>query len=202
MKGWRQAFIAAIGAALACAAPAAAQFSDSYKFLKGIRDRDGTAVTEMLGRGASTLINTRDFNTSESALHIVVKGRDTTWLRFLLAKGASTETRDNDGNTPLMTAAQLGWSEGVDYLITAGANVNTANRRGETPLIFATFAGDIASVRLLMKAGANPGRTDLTGMSAHEYATRDRRLGPILKVMDETKADGAAKPKAVAGPGL
>jgi hypothetical protein len=202
MKGWRQAFPAAIGMALLFATPAAAQFSDSYKFLKGVRDRDGAEVTEMLGKGASTLINTRDFNTSESALHIVTKGRDTTWLRFLLAKGASPETRDNEGNTPLMTAAQLGWSEGVDYLIKGGANVNAANRRGETPLIFATFAGDIASVRMLMKAGANAERADLTGMSARAYAERDRRLGPILKVMDETKADEGAKPKVVSGPGL
>ena len=94
------------------AAPATAQFSDSYKFLKAVRDRDGEKVTEVLGRPGSTSIDARG-DDGDAALHIVVKRRDTTWLAFLLAKGAKPDLRNGQGDTPLGLAAQIGFDEGV-----------------------------------------------------------------------------------------
>lgn len=190
---------------LICAAllstPVFAQFSDSYKFLKAVRDRDGAKVQEVIDQPGSTLINAKDYNSGEAALHIVVKRRDTTWLAFLLGKGAKPDIRDTEGNTPLGIAAQLGFVEGVQTLISGGAGVNVANSRGETPLILAVHNRDLPTTRYLLAAGANALQTDrIAGKSARDYASEDRRSAAILKLIDETKP---AKPKAkMAGPSL
>lgn len=191
--------IAAMTAAMLFAGPAAAQFSDSYKFLKAVRDKDGTVATEMARNPSSNIINTRDFSTGETALHIVVKRRDTQWLSFLLSNGANPDTRDTEGNTALMTAAQLRFADGMQELINHKAAVNATNGRGETPLIIAVQNRDPASVRILLAAGADPNRPDrIAGMSARDYAARDNRSDAIMKMLDDAKT---TKPKGpVAGP--
>ena len=191
--------IAAVMAAL-LAVPAAAQFSDSYNFLKAVRDRDGDKVQKALDVPGSPVINTRDYNTGEGVLHILVKRRDTTWLGFMLAKGAKPDMRDAEGNTPLGLAAQVGYTEGVQLLLDAHASIDLDNTRGETPLIFAVHNRDVGTVRMLLAAGANPKRADrIAGKSAHDYAQDDPRAGPILKLLDAAKP---AKPIVKMGPTL
>ena len=178
---------------------AQAQFSDSYNFLKAIRDRDGQKVTDFLNKPGSgaVIVNTRDSSTSEGALHIVTKRRDTVWLSFLLAKGANPDLRDAGGNTALMIAAQIGYAEGLALLIDRRANVDLTNNSGETPLIRAVQNRDIATVRTLLAAGANPNKADTSsGLSARQYAERDQRSAAIVKVIDEARP----KPKAKVGP--
>lgn len=184
----------------AIAGPATAQFSDSYKFLKAVRDRDGTKVQEAVDQPGSSMINVRG-DDGDAALHIVVKRRDATWLGFLLSKGAKPDVRNTQGNTPLAIAAQMGFSEAAALLVQVGAGVNAANNQGETPLILAVQSRDLATVRLLLGAGANPALADrVAGLSARDYAARDRRSTAILKLIDETKP---VKPKGpIAGPRL
>jgi ankyrin repeat protein len=167
-----------------------AQFSDSFNFLKAVKERDGAKVTEFLnkpGRG-SVIVNTRDGSTGETALHMVASGRDSLWLGFLLQRGANPDIRDGRGNTPLMLATQLGWTDGVQTLLTRRAGVDIPNGSGETPLMRAVQNRDIASVRLLLAAGANPNKPDnAAGLSAKDYAARDPRAAVILKEILETK---------------
>jgi uncharacterized protein len=178
---------------------AAAQFSESYNFLKAVRDRDGAKATEIVSKPGTVIIDTRDRATGEGALHIVTRGRDTSWLTFLLSRGAKADIRDNKGETPLMIAAQLGFVEGAQTLIKFRANPNQPNNSGETPLHRAVQQRDAAMVRFLMQNGANPNRADtLAGLTARDYAVRDNRAAAILKIIDETKPTKPAGP--VAGP--
>jgi ankyrin repeat protein len=190
-------FIATIIAALLLwPAVASAQYSDGYNFLKSVRERDGVKATEILGKPGNVIVDTKDVSTGEAALHIVTKRRDTTWLSFLLGKGAKPDIKDADGNTPLLLATQIGYAEAADLLLKRRASVDAINSRGETPLILATQKRDVAMVRLLLAAGANPRRTDrAAGMSALDYATRDNRAGVILKLLQDAKAA-----KTAAGP--
>jgi len=196
---FRSALFAA--AAIVVAAPVAAQQqSASYKFLQAVRTGDGTAVTQLVEQPGQRIVNTRDVTSGETALHIVVKRGDATYLRYLLSKGADPNIRDNAGNTPMMLAVQGGEPGLIDILALVKANANLGNSGGETPLIRAVQRRDLALVRSLLAAGANPDQTDnVAGMSARDYAKADPRAVPVLKVLSGTPV---VKPRAVSGPTL
>lgn len=155
---------------LSAAAPAVAQFSESYKFLEAVRKKDGEKVTEALADPAQTVVNTRDVTSGETALHIVTNRRDLTWMQFLIAKGANVNVRDAKGMTPVVSAVNANFPEGVELLVDKGARLNDSNNAGETPLITAVHNRNIAVIRLLLKAGADPDRADNSGRSAKDYA--------------------------------
>lgn len=172
--------------ALMLPASAQAQFSDSYNFLKAVRDSNGAKATSILNEPGTNIIDTKDLTTGETALHITVARRDIGWTGFMLSKGARPDTRDKQGNTPLILAARLGFAEGAQLLIAHKANVNATNSRGETPLIVAVQNRDLRTARLLLAAGADPDRADtLAGLSARDYAKRDQRSAAILRAMEE-----------------
>lgn len=194
-KRWT-AMLAAMLCALAATAPATAQFTDSFNFLKAVRDRDGPKVAEAVEKPGSQILNTKDYSTGEGALHILVKRRDSGWLGYLLAKGATVDIRDKDGNTPLLLASQIGYIEGARALLAEGAAINAANSRGETPIILAVQARDPALTRLLVTNGADPARPDrVAGKTARDYASQDSRGQALLKILDDAKP---AKPAAPA----
>lgn len=198
----RRSFAAlAILLAAAVSIPAQAQFSDGYKFLEAVRKKEGDKVTEALNVPGSQIINTKNFTTGETALHIVTARRDLTWMRFLISNGANVNVRDNRGVTPLVQACELGFIEGVDQLIKSGARVEDANNTGETPLISAVHRRDLALVRLLIKAGASPDRPDNSGRSARDYATLEGKSSAVLGEIERAAKDAkGAGPKKTYGP--
>lgn len=180
--------------------PAAAQgikYSDGYTFLKAVKDRDGNKATELAdGPRGSIVINSKDGDTGDTALHIVVKGRDLRWLSFILARRPRTDIQNKAGSTPLGIAAQIGWIEGAEQLLARGAAVDGPSSRGETPLILAVQSRDAAMVRLLLGRGANPKRADsAAGYSALDYARQDGRTSQILRLLEAQPAKAE-----VAGP--
>ncbi|MET0376985.1 MAG: ankyrin repeat domain-containing protein [Rhizorhabdus sp.] len=189
-------------AALAIAAtPAMAQFSDSYNFLNAVRQSDGDKATKALQGSGSTIINTRDYSTGETALMITIKRRDLTWSRFLLGKGANPNAKDAQGNSALHAAALLGFQEGAELLVGQRAQVNLANNSGETPLIIAVQQRNTPMVRFLLTNGADPKLADrIAGKSALDYAADDPRGAAVLKILNEAPTV-KAKPK-MSGPGL
>jgi ankyrin repeat protein len=199
----QQAFrliMVSVAAAMLAPLPAAAQFSDSYNFLKAVRERDGAEAQKLLNDETSRVINTRDISTGETALMIVVQRRDLAWVRFLLGKGANPGTADRQGMTPLLHATLLGFTEGAELLLEKGALVDQANSRGETPLILAVQRRDTAMVRMLVARKANPDKADhIAGMSARDYARRDDRTGTMLALLD-AKADSDKPLGPVFGP--
>lgn len=191
----RLVFAAAL---LSVAFPAGAQnFSDSYLFLKAIREQDGNKVSEYLNAPGQTIVNAKD-EKGEAAIHIVAKRRDMTYLRFLLARGGNVNLQDSGGNTALLLAVEAGWPEGVREIVARKANVNLANNGGETPLMRAVQRRDGEQVQLLLSNGADPDLVDrLAGMSARDYAARDTRAPAIAEAL---KNAPKVKKRAVSGP--
>ena len=97
----------AVIVAIVAPTAASAQFSESFNFLKAVRERDGSKVTAALNKPGSVMINTRDAASGETPLHIVAAGRDALWLGFLLQRGANPDARNANGETPLMLATQM-----------------------------------------------------------------------------------------------
>ena len=193
----------AAGLLLAFAVPALAQvsFSDGYTFLKAVRERDGATAERILSNPSSNAINIRDQRSGEGALHILARERELGWLGFMLNRGARPDLQDNEGNTPMVLAAQIGWREGVERLLIARADPNLANRRGETALIYAVRRNDVPLVRLLVANRANPNQTDyVTGSSALDYARQDPRRQAVLRELEN--AGQPQRPAQVQGPAL
>ena len=181
----------AAAALLLAASPAAAQLrSDGSRFLKAVKDRDGTEATELLNQPGTTIVNARDLVSGQSALHYVVQRRDLTWVRFLLQKGANPNFADKDGITPLQIAVRLGFVEGIEELLKGGAQVDVADSTGETPLIGAIHRRDAGMVKLLLENGANADRTDNSGRSARDYATL---MGPSSALLDTIESAEKAR---------
>jgi ankyrin repeat protein len=186
--------IAAATLALTIAVPAEAQnYSEGYNFIKAVKDHDGDKVTEALNRPGTTVIDSRD-GSGDTALHIVTRNHDATWLSFMLAKGAKPDMQNSKGETALSLCAQIGWTDGAELLLSDGAGVDIGNNRGETPLIIAVQHRDVPMVRLLLAHGANPNKTDhAAGYSALDYARQDSHSVPIVRML-EAKAGSAARP--------
>jgi len=189
--GW-----AAAAALAVSAAPALAQFSDGYNFLKAVKDRDGKEATEFLSEPGSVLVNARDRASGETALHITIRRRDELWTKFILDRGGNPNLADKSGVTPLALAASMGFVEGVELLLKRGARADVTNVAGETPLISAVHRRDTAMTRLLLKNGASADRADNSGRSARDYAML---MGPSAGVMDEIDRAEAERKKAPAG---
>jgi uncharacterized protein len=195
----RLLLLAALAACIAV--PVAAQnYSEGYTFLKAVRERDGATVERIMSNPSSTALNIRDPGTGESALHILVRGRDANWLNYMLGRGVRPDTGDREGNTPLILAAQLGWVDGADILLGRRANPNLGNSRGETPLIFAVQRRDMPMVRLLLQNRANPNQTDhVSGNSPIDYARQDSRAIGILRILEGTRQPSAPQLTAPSG---
>jgi ankyrin repeat protein len=201
----RSALAAATAAAalLVTAAPASAQsFSDSYQFLEAVRKGDGSKVMKLITDTNGSIVNTKERDSGEAALHIIAKNGDTVYLRYLLQKGANPNIQDRAGNTPMMIAVNSNFVEGVLILIAYKGDVNVRNSSGETPLIRAVQLRNAEMVRELLKAGADPDRPDnIAGLSARDYAKADRRSPTIQKLLADAPRLGA-RTTTTAGPDL
>lgn len=194
--------MAAAIAVLSNGSPARAQIGQSpgAKFLTAVKEEKNNEVVEAVNAGGPALVNTRDFSSRETALHIVAKRGDPLYTRFLLQKGANPNLRDVRGSTPLLVAVSAGHSELISIFIAANANVNLGNDSGETPLIKAVQRRDLVMVRDLIKAGADPDQADsLAGKSARVYAEEDTRTPALAKIFADTPK---RERRAVSGPTL
>lgn len=166
------------------AAPAHAQFSDSYKFLEAVKKKEGQKVEDAINEPGSYIIDSRDVTTGETALHIVIRRRDLTWLRYLISKGANVNISDRKGVSPLQLATNLGWVEGVALLVKARANLDDANDAGETPLISAVHQRNTTLMKILLEAGADPDRADNSGRTARDYALLDGKDSQMVETIN------------------
>ena len=186
-------------AMIGLAVPAAAQFSDSYNFLKAVKEKDAAKATEILDKPGNIVVNTRDADTGETALHIATKRSDAAWVGFMLQRGANANARDREGNTPLLAATQVRWSEGVRIFIAIKAQLDAQNRLGETALHKAIQNRDSITAKMLIDAGANPDINDNSGVSARTIANADPRAAALAKMLKDIPVR-AARPTQ--GPSL
>ena len=94
-----------------------------------------------------------------TALHTASAIGDLASLSILLAAGADPNTIDNQGFTPLISAAAFGQDSVVQALLDRlgqSSKINRQDRRGYTALTYAAVANNAAIARLLLKYGANP----------------------------------------------
>lgn len=75
-------------------------------------------------------------------------------VRVLIAGGANVKSKDENGNTPMLSAAQYCGAAIVNQLIAAGAEVNPVNKTGMTPLAMALILTNVNAAEALIAKGA------------------------------------------------
>jgi uncharacterized protein len=97
----------------------------------------------------------------------------------LLNRGADVHITDNDGDTVLHGAAEVGNVEVTRMLLAKGANANAKNKVGGTPLMWAAVYGNDDVVRELLKHGADPTLKDEDGVTALQWAEKNNRTAVV-----------------------
>jgi uncharacterized protein len=168
------------------AAPAEAQYSQSYKLMKAINDGDYYAGKAAILNGAQ--VNGRTDHGVPYLCLAADKG-DSGMVYILLDQGANPNLARPDGETALMIAAEHGYIDMASTLLAQKADPDITDRNGETALIKAARIGNRDIVTKLIDAKADLNHQDYTGKSALSYALDNRRT----RVADDLKKAGATE---------
>src|SRR5262249_38723427 len=98
----------------------------------------GVAILLLAGRSELSSVSPSTVHAGDQreakpiAPHLVtaIRNADARAIRKSLDNGADVNSRDGDGNTPLILASFYASPECVELLIEKGADVNTANKAG------------------------------------------------------------------------
>ncbi len=117
-----------------------------------------------------------DDDAAERACKIIVAAaaRGEADLHKLIAGGHNVNMTDDDGETPLMRAAEHGNLRAVDVLLKAGAHVNAKDEDGNTALMDAADKGHSDVVLRLIQSGADVNARDDEGETALSKAIEER----------------------------
>jgi len=97
---------------------------DSSRLPNAVEEGNEIAIEELLFASADP--------TEKSFLRAVKKGLSPRILDLFLIKGAKIDYEDEDGNTPLICAARLGYFDSVQFLVLRGANIYLRNHSGNS----------------------------------------------------------------------
>lgn len=140
--------------------------SEEHPLFLHIKNNDFCAFRKYLQQfGVPMIRNER----GESLLIVAVRENALKSIRLLAVNKEVLEAIDFKGNTPLMVACKLGFTDAVKCLIDAKADIDAQNVFGKTALMYAAFILNSEIVELLATHGANTGLVDTAGNSAYTY---------------------------------
>lgn len=114
-------------------------------------------------------------------------GKDS--FQTLISRGATTESRDQDGLTALLWAVAHKKPDDVSLLIDMGADIHALDPVGHAPIHFACACGNERMVSRLLLAGAGTAAQDSKGMTVIHYAVCKGNPHIVRIVLDALDAD-------------
>jgi ankyrin repeat protein/L-ascorbate metabolism protein UlaG (beta-lactamase superfamily) len=87
--------------------------------------------------------------------------------------------KNEDGDTPLHTAALAGSLDAALYLIGRGADIEARNSGNQSPLLYAAYVGNAGLVDTLIARGAQFDYQDARGSSPFHFAARGGHLAVV-----------------------
>jgi ankyrin repeat protein len=117
-------------------------------------------------------IDNKHFSVSDDIFE-AVKNIDITSLNILLSEGADVDTVNQDGDTPLMLASEIGNMRMLNILLLHDPDVNMKNQNGKTALMIASENGQLYVTDRLLQAGAKTYLKSNRGETAVELAAKN-----------------------------
>ena len=170
-----------VGAATASSASAAA-------LLQAAQLGDANAVRRLLREGASV----EGRGGAMTPLAAAAMAGHTDVVKLLLAKGARTDTSNEDGESALMRAVRLNHVATAAVLLDAGASREVRNRQGDGLVMVAITEDFSAMLSLLLSKGANPNTPDRDGLTPL-YWTDYLQRGELTQLLLNAGANPAVK---------
>ncbi|XP_051724288.1 fibronectin type 3 and ankyrin repeat domains protein 1-like [Ctenopharyngodon idella] len=124
-------------------------------------------------------------------LHQAVNREDEEELTTVLQSGTvDVDVHDKMGFTPLMVAAQKGFTSLADILVKHGADINKRESTGKNSLMLACYAGHLDTVKYLRNCGSTWQSRDTDGCTPLHWAVDGGHL-PVITYMiqDGCKVD-------------
>ncbi|KAG5270301.1 hypothetical protein AALO_G00191120 [Alosa alosa] len=132
-----------------------------------------------------------------SALHDAVMAGCASSVKLLCDSGASVNTSDFDGRTPLVLATQMCHPRICQLLLERGADITVRDKQNKTALILGCEYACRDAVEVLLRSGADVTATDGSGHDSYHYArlSKNQELVALVKsYLDSTnKAKEAAR---------
>ncbi|XP_016323378.1 fibronectin type 3 and ankyrin repeat domains protein 1-like [Sinocyclocheilus anshuiensis] len=120
---------------------------------------------------------------SGKKLHQAVHREDDEELTTVLQSGTvDVDVYDKMGFSPLMVAAQKGFTSLVDILVKHGADINKKDSTGKESLMQACFAGHLDTVKYLRNCGSTCESQDTDGCTPLHWAVDGVHL-PVITYM-------------------
>ncbi|KAK1313201.1 hypothetical protein QJS10_CPA06g00125 [Acorus calamus] len=117
--------------------------------------------------------------------------RATEDYELLLERGASLESRDEEGALPIHDACAGGFIQIVQLLIDSAKTpekvkhmLETTDSEGETPLHHAARGEHLDVVRLLLSTGASPKKTNNFGKTPAELSDKGTDVRGVLEAAE------------------
>ncbi|KAG2425713.1 hypothetical protein HXX76_013555 [Chlamydomonas incerta] len=149
------------------------------------------AYFETLSPEELTRLCKRKDEDQRSLLHNAVTSGNLELCQLLVTRGGSAavvDDQDEEGWTPLQSAASCGFEAVVDLLLALGADVQAANSGGRTALHYAASKGRAGVLRQLLKAGARAGAADSTGSTALHRAASAGKAEAVAVLVEQGRA--------------
>lgn len=141
---------------------------------------------------AGAQVDAREGDEGKAALHLASQNGDLRCVSALLELGAALDAADNDGWTPLMTAAYHGEGEVLAALLAAGADTEAAAACGRRAAHLAASAGEAGCLAALLRSNASAASTDAEdGTPLHAAAAAGQLLA--IRCLLEEGSDPCAR---------
>lgn len=114
-------------------------------------------------------------------------------------QGINIDAKDENGNTPLLTAAESSRWNNVDLFLSMRANVNISNRVGKTPLLLAGEKGNLSAAKSLIEKGADVTKADISGMSLLHYLASNKNKAAVSLISDAISRGAPVNAKSSSG---